>query len=479
MPNDSPAASKVPESLIDAIKQVVGPKGFIDDPSAMDAYMKDWRGLFHGRSPLVARPASTEETAEVVRLCAEAKVAMVPQAANTGLAGGSVPDESGSQIVVNVSRMNRILGIDPANMTMTVQAGCVLAAVQQAAIDADRLFPLSLAAEGSCQIGGNLSSNAGGNNTVRYGNTRDLVLGLEVVLPDGRIWNGLRSLRKDNAGYDMKHLFIGAEGTLGVITAAVLKLYPSPRSREVAMAAIPDAATALVLLDRLRALAGEFITAFEYMPRIGVEFVTRHVPDASDPFAEPHPGYVLMELTSADPDAPLRDKLETALGSAFEEGLLFDAVLAESEAQAENLWRLREEMSESQKPEGASIKNDITVPVSRMAEFIETCGARVEAAVDGIRVCAFGHVGDGNVHFNLSQPVGMDPQAFLARWDEVAGIVNDAVAEMDGSFAAEHGVGRMRRGYLAKYRGGVELDMMRAIKGALDPDGLMNPGKVL
>ncbi len=479
MPNESGASSQVPDGLIAAIKEVVGPKGFIDDPAAMDGYMKDWRGLFHGRSPLVARPASTEEAAEVVRLCAEARVPMVPQAANTGLAGGSVPDESGSQIVVSVSRMNSILDVDPADMTMTVQAGCVLAAVQQAAADADRLFPLSLAAEGSCQIGGNLSSNAGGNNTLRYGNTRDMVLGLEVVLPDGRVWNGLRSLRKDNAGYDMKHLFIGAEGTLGLITAAVLRLYPAPKAREVAMAAIPDAAAALTLLDRLRAVAGEFITSFEYMPRIGIEFVTRHVPDASDPFGEPHPCYALMELTSADPGAPLRDKIEAALGGAFEDGLVVDAVLAESEGQAENLWRLREEMSDSQKPEGASIKNDITVPVSRMAEFIEVCGDRVEAAVDGIRVCAFGHVGDGNVHFNLSQPVGADPKAFLARWDEIAGIVNDTVAEMNGSFAAEHGVGRMRRTYLAQYRGGVELEMMRALKGALDPHGLMNPGKVL
>ncbi|MEX2643375.1 MAG: FAD-binding oxidoreductase [Acetobacterales bacterium] len=478
MPNDT-RPEGVPAPLIDALKQVVGPKGYIDDASAMDGYMKDWRGLFHGRTPLVVRPASTEEAAETVRLCAEARVPMVPQAANTGLVGGSVPDESGSQILISVSRMNRVLDVDPVNMTMTVQAGCVLAAVQQAAGDAGCLFPLSLAAEGSCQIGGNLSSNAGGNNTVRYGNTRDLVLGLEVVLPDGRVWNGLRSLRKDNAGYDLKHLFIGAEGTLGLITAAVLKLYPRPRAREVGMAGIADAAASLELLTRLRATAGDYITSFEFLPRIGVEFVMRHVPGTGDPFAEPHPAYALIELTSSDPDAPLRDKLESVLADAYEAGLVRDAVLAESDAQADALWKLREEMSDSQKPEGASIKNDITVPVSRMAEFIEACTKQVEAAVDGIRVVAFGHVGDGNVHFNLSQPVGGDPKAFLARWDEVAGIVNDSVAAMGGSFAAEHGVGRLRRKYLEQYRGGVELDLMRAVKRAVDPHNLMNPGKVV
>ncbi|MBI4183242.1 MAG: FAD-binding oxidoreductase [Proteobacteria bacterium] len=476
-----PAAPEraVPERLIAALREALGPAGVIEDAASIAPYMRDARGLFTGRSPVVVRPGSTAEAAAAVRLCAEARVPMVPQGGNTGLVGGSVPDESGGQVLISLSRLNRVRAIDPVNLTLTAEAGCVLAQVRSAAAEAGRFFALSLASEGTAQIGGNLSTNAGGNTTVRYGNAREQVLGLEVVLPDGRVWDGLRALRKDNTGYDLKHLFIGAEGTLGIITAAVLRLYPAARDTAVAMAAVRDPRAAVALLAELQAEHAEVVTSFEYLPRIGVEFVLRHAPASRDPFARAYRHYALIELSSSRPGAALRGALEQALARGLERGQVLDAVIAGSEAQAQALWRLREEMSDAQKPEGGSIKNDVSVPVSRVAEFLETATERVERELPGIRVVAFGHLGDGNIHFNLSQPEGADRETFLARWDHFADMVNDIVAGFGGSFSAEHGIGRLKREVLARYRSPVELDLMRRIKAAIDPHNLMNPGKIL
>lgn len=463
-------------ATLQAIREVVGPKGWIDTSSDMEPYLVEERGLFRGHCAAVVRPANTEEVAEVVRLCAEAGLAVVPQGGNTGLCGGGVP--SGG-IVLSTTRLNRICGIDRDNHTMTVEAGVVLADIQSAADDADLLFPLSLGAEGSCCIGGNLSTNAGGTSVLRYGNAGDLVLGLEVVLPDGRIWNGLRGLRKDNTGYDLKALFLGAEGTLGIITGAVLKLFPKPRSNATAMAALPTVADAIRLLGLVQRGAGDCLSAFEFMGRTGLDFCLRHVNGVVDPFAEPHAFYVLIELTSPRADETLNDTLEGILATAYEDGIVVDAVIATSKAQSEELWRLREAIPEGQKPEGGSIKNDVSVPVSRLSAFMERATEAVEAASPGIRVVPFGHMGDGNVHFNLSQPLDMDTETFLGQWDRFDRIVADIAIELGGSFSAEHGIGRLKTVDMKRYKSDVELDLMRALKHAIDPQGIMNPGKVI
>ena len=469
-------ANAVPQSALDAILGVVGRKGWIDDAAAMEPHLIEARGLWRGTCAAVVRPASTEETARVIGICAAAGVPVTPQGGNTGLLGGAVPDGG---IVLSMGRMRSIRAVDPLNHTMTVEAGCVLATIQEAAADAGCLFPLSLAAEGSCQIGGNLSTNAGGVQVLRYGNARDLVLGLEVVLPDGRVWEGLRGLRKDNTGYDLKHLFIGAEGTLGVITAAVLKLYSQQRSRETAMAAVGGAEEALALFSRVIAACGDALTAFELIPRLGMEFAVKHMTGVVDPFADAHPFYGLIELTSPEGGTGQREALETVLAQALDDGIADDAVIAASETQRGELWRIREVLSECQKFEGGSIKHDVSVPVSRVPEFVRRAGTAVEAALPGVRILAFGHVGDGNIHYNLSQPVGADTDAFLARWDEFNRMVHDLAAEMDGSFSAEHGIGTLKRGELVRYKSAVEVDLMRTLKQTLDPKNIMNPGKVL
>jgi FAD/FMN-containing dehydrogenases len=473
------ARRTIPQILIEAIKGILGAKGWIADPEQMAPLLADQRGLYRGKSPLVVRPASTAEVAAVVRLCAHYHVPIVPQGGNTSLVGGSVPHEAGGEILLSLSRMNHILAVDPIDYTMTVQAGCVLADIQQAAQVVDRLFPLSLGAEGSCEIGGNLSTNAGGVNVIRYGCARDLVLGLEVVLSDGRIWHGLKALRKDNTGYDLKQLFLGAEGTLGIITAAVLKLFPKPREIQTAFCAVTSLEAALTLLAKTRAATGDALTAFELMPRVGFEFVLKHIPGTSDPFAQSAEWYVLMELCSARSDAGLRQTLEHNLAEALEEALVSNAVLAESVAQARALWRLRESLPEAEKQEGGSIKHDVSVPVSSVPEFIHTATARVKKAMPNIRVVAFGHVGDGNIHFNLSQPEGADKSAFLAEWGRFNRIVHDLVHELNGSISAEHGIGRLKCNELKRYKNPVELELMRRIKKTLDPDNLFNPGKLI
>ena len=466
-------------ALLDRIKAVVGPKGFLDDPTDMAPYLSEWRGRFTGKAAAVIRPASTEEVAAVVGLCHEAGQAIVPQGGNTSLVGGSIPFETGSEIILSLGRMNRIRDLDPLNHTITAEAGCVLQTLQEKAAEADRLLPLSFGAEGTCQIGGCLSTNAGGTMTVRYGNTRDLVLGIEVVLPDGRIWNGLRRLRKNNTGYDLKHLFIGAEGTLGIITAAVLKLVPRPRQTETAFAAVPDPTAAIALLATMRETTGDALTAFELIPRFGIDSALRHVQGVADPLAERYEWYVLLEASAGTRSEGFRTLFESGLGQGFEAGTILDAVLAESTTQQRAFWFIREAIVEAQKYEGGSLKNDISVPVSRVADFIAAASAAAEALIPGIRPVPFGHVGDGNIHFNLNQPEGADTAAFMARWDEIQEAVNTIVLGMDGSISAEHGIGRIKRDELLRVKSPVEIELMRAIKATFDPKGIMNPGKLV
>ena len=466
-------------TLAERLREALGPRGLVSDPDALAPLLVEPRGLYRGSTPFVARPASTEQVAAAVRLCREAGVAIVPQGGNTGLCGGAVPAEDGGQILLSLARMNRVRELDALNYTMTVEAGCILRHAQAAAEDADRLFPLSLGAEGSCTIGGNISTNAGGINTLRYGNMRDLVLGLEAVLPDGRIWNGLRRLRKDNTGYDLKQLLIGGEGTLGVVTAACLKLFPRPREQVTAFVALRSLPDVIELLSRLRSATGDQVSAFEYIGRFGIELALRHVPGVRDPFAETYRHYALLRADAGRENSGLRGIVEEALAEAFEEGMALDATLAESEAQAAALWRIREAVVEAQIPEGGSIKHDVSVPVSRVADFIEAADKAVALTIPGARPCPFGHVGDGNIHYNVSQPVGADREAYLARWDELNAAIHDIVHAMDGSISAEHGVGRLKVEEITHYKTGLEIELMRAVKRALDPDGLMNPGKVV
>jgi FAD/FMN-containing dehydrogenase len=465
--------------ILDRIKAAVGPKGWTTDAHDIEPHLIEPRGLYRGATRMVVRPASTEEVAAVVRLCAAARLPIVPQGGITGLVGAQVPPESGDNIVLSLARMNRIRAIDALNYTMTVEAGVILADVQKAAEEADRLFPLSLGAEGSCRIGGNLSTNAGGVAVLRYGNARDLTLGLEVVLPDGQVWNGLRGLRKDNTGYDLKQLFIGGEGTLGIITAAVLKLFPRPREIETAFIALSKVEDVMEVFARARAASGDQLTAFELIPRIGIEMTTQHLHALSDPMTGKYPWYVLLEVSSSQTAGGLRTMLENFLAAQMEAGLVVDGVIAASAAQAGELWRIRDGMTEAQGYEGGSIKHDVSVPVSRVADFIIEASAAVSRAIPGIRPVPFGHVGDGNIHFNLSQPVGADRAGYLARWEEMNRIVHDIVAARNGSISAEHGIGRMKVEELTHYKSKVELDLMRKIKAALDPQGIMNPGKVV
>ncbi|MGP1397927.1 MAG: FAD-binding oxidoreductase [Inquilinaceae bacterium] len=464
---------------LDRLKDIVGPKGWTDDPDAVAPHVSEWRGILRGATPLVLRPASTDEVSGVVALCHAAGIGIVPQGGNTGLVAGALPAEHGRDVVLSLQRMNRIRALDPVAYTMVAEAGVVLQAAQQAAADADRLFPLSLGAEGTCQIGGVLSTNAGGTGVLRYGNARDLVLGLEAVLPDGRVWQGLRTLRKDNTGYDLKHLFIGAEGTLGIVTAAALKLFPRPRQTATALAAVADPDAAIALLAQARGGSGDALTAFELMPRAGLDLALRHVADTVDPLAEAHPWYVLMEMTSTAAGDTLGAVMEAVLADAFEAGLVRDATIAASETQGARLWRLREAMVEGIRLEGVTLRHDVAVPVVRVPELIAQGMAAVSAALPGVRPVPFGHAGDGNIHFNFNGPPGMDPAAVLARVDDVAHILYDIVASLGGSFSAEHGIGRVKRGDLTARKTAVELDLMRTVKHALDPAGIMNPGKVL
>lgn len=471
--------SGLSDDLLQALREVVGEAGLITDAERMQSYLSDWRGAYRGQAAAVLRPASTEEVAAVVRLCAQAGVALVPQGGNTGLCGGSIPDDSGAQIVLSLTRMKRIRAVDVANETITVEAGVILQQLQEAAAEVGRLFPLSLGAEGSCTVGGNLATNAGGTAVLRYGNMRDLALGLEVVMPDGRIWDGLRGLRKDNTGYDLKHLFIGSEGTLGIITAAVLKLFPAVRSLTTAWVALPSPQAAVELIGQMRSLCGDRLTGFELMSRQSVEFVLRHVTGVSDPFAEAHPWYVLIELSDTQPNAPLNEMLEQGIGEAFENGMALDAVLAGSDAQVRALWALREGISEAQNHEGPSLKHDISVPVSRIPDFIARTDQALQQAFPGVRIVAYGHVGDGNLHYNISKPIGAEDAAFKAQAEAIMHVIYDQTLHYAGSISAEHGLGQSKRLVAQHYKAPLELELMARVKQTLDPAGLMNPGKLL
>lgn len=466
-------------ALIEKFIEIVGPKGAITKPDELAPYMYEWRDRYVGKTSLLLKPASVAEVSAILALANDARVAVVPQGGNTGLVGGQIPFEDGREIVLNLSRLNAIRNVDAVGNTITVEAGVTLKAVQDAAEAAGRLFPLSLGAEGTCQIGGNLSTNAGGVAVLRYGNTRDLALGLEAVFADGRVWNGLKQLRKDNTGYDLKNLLIGAEGTLGIITAATLKLFARPAETATAFVGLPSLEAMSAFFSRSFEAAGPLLTAFELIPRIGIEFLVRHTAGARDPLSEPHPWYALVELSSPWAGGQAAELMNGVLEGALETGDVHDATIAASVSQAADFWRLREILSEVQKHEGGSIKNDISVPVSTIPAFIAKANAAVTALVPGARPVPFGHFGDGNIHYNISQPAGGDKAAFLARWEDVAHAVNDVVLAAGGSISAEHGIGRMKAEQLAAIKSPVEMGVMRAIKAALDPNGILNPGKVL
>ncbi len=467
------------ENALELIRALVDARGWIDDPEAMAPYVSESRGLFQGNARAVIRPNSTTQVAEIVRLCHANRIGIVPQGGNTGRCGGATPDASGREIIIAMDRLNRIRHLDALDYTLTAEAGCILADIRAAAEHTQRLFPLRLGAEGSCQIGGNLATNAGGTNVLHYGNARDLTLGLEVVLPSGEIWDGLNTLRKNNSGYDLKDLFIGAEGTLGIITAAVLKLFPLPEEMRTAFVALRSLKDCVHLLARARTASSDMVSTFELIGRTILEFALNHVEGCRDPFDTRYDWYVLMVFSSPHPGTHLRLALEDTLTSAHEDGLVQDAVIAHSNAQATALWRLREAIVEAQRFEGSSIKHDVAVPIHRVPEFIQRASASVERELAGIRVCAFGHVGDGNIHYNLSQPVAMAESAYLAQRQRLNRIVHDIVMDMNGSFSAEHGIGRLKLEEMGRYKSATELNLMRQIKTTLDPRGIMNPGKVV
>jgi FAD/FMN-containing dehydrogenase len=467
------------DALLARLSAIVGEDGIITDARDMEPYVVDWRGFYRGATPAVVRPRNTAEVAEVVRICAETRTGIVPQGGNTGMCGGATPSPAGNEIVLCLARMNRVRELDLLNNTITVDAGCILVNVQRAALDADRYFPLSLGGEGSCHIGGNLATNAGGINVLRYGNARELALGLEAVLPDGRVWDGLKGLRKDNTGYDLKDIFIGSEGTLGIITGAVLKLFPRPRSRITALLAVPDPAAAVQLLGRLGAACGDRISAFEIISRPCLDLVLKHIPGAREPLARVHAWHVLAEVTDVSEAPAMREDFEHAVARALEEGMVHDAVVAESAAQAQGLWRLRETIPEASRDEGLVYRHDISLAVSRIPDFIATAGAALERRWPGLRVICFGHLGDGNLHYNCYMPGRRRDDPAVREAEDINRTVLDLVVAAGGSFSAEHGIGQAKREALARYKSPLELAMMRALKRTFDPLNLFNPGKVL
>jgi FAD/FMN-containing dehydrogenase len=466
------------QPLHEELRALIGAEAVLTRPEEMQGFEIDHRRLYHGRALAVLLPRSVEQIAAVAAWCNQRRIGLVPQGGNTGYCGGATPDDSGTQVVLSLRRLNRIRELDAANFSMTVEAGCVLAAIQRAAEDAERYFPLSLGAEGSCQIGGNLATNAGGLNVVRYGMARDLVLGIEAVLADGSVLSALKSLRKDNTGYDLKSLLIGSEGTLAVITAATLKLWPKMRSTATALIALATPANALELLAVLRAAAGERLSSFELLPRIAIELTTRFIDGVRDPLDRPYPWYILCELSSSA-EENLDELLQQTLAAALERALALDAVLATSERVRAALWHLREHVPEAQRRAGASLKHDISVPVASLPQFITEASLWVHEQVpEGVLVC-YGHAGDGNLHFNINRIDTATNEAFLAREPAIRRAIHDLVARYQGSISAEHGIGRLKREELQRYASPVALASMRAIKHALDPNGIMNPGKLL
>ena len=457
----------------------IGASRLLTAPEDTAPYLTDWRGRFIGRAQAVVLPATTDEVAAIVSACAEHHTPIVPQGGNTGLVGGATPDTSGHAIVLSLKRLNRVREVDAINGTITVEAGCVLYDVQQAAHGAGRLFPLSLAAEGSATIGGNLSTNAGGTQVLRYGNARELALGLEVVLPSGEIWNGLRGLRKDNTGYDLRDLFIGAEGTLGLITAACLKTFPLPRAQVTALFALDAIAPALALLALAQSSAGPTLTAFEFFSATCLQLVTSHFPDRRSPFERAHAQYVLLQLSDHEDAQHAAGLLQALAEQALDKQLIADAVIAQSAAQSDALWKLRELISEAQAREGKNIKHDISVPISSIARFIDETDALLSQRFPGVRMVTFGHLGDGNLHYNVSAPPDIAEERFLAHQPAIYECVHDQVTRFSGSISAEHGIGQLKRDENARYKSVVEMNLMRAIKRTLDPLNIMNPGKVV
>jgi FAD/FMN-containing dehydrogenase len=473
------AARPVSGAVIERLKGAVGPGGFLEAADDIRPYCRSWRDEWHGDAALVLRPASTAEVARIVRICAETATPIVPQGGNTGLTGAGQPSADRSEVVLSTERMRAVRALDTLDDTITVEAGVVLADIQRIAAENERLFPLSLGAEGSCRIGGNLSTNAGGTQVLRYGNARSLVLGLEVVLASGEVWDGLRALRKDNTGYDLKHLFIGAEGTLGIITAAVLRLFPRPSAVECAWLGIQDPQAALALLAGLRRRLGEQISAFELIRRSILEVLLANVPGHEDPLAAPHPWYVLVEVSGQGAPGSLAEPFAEALAAAMEQGLLADAAVAASSHQARRFWRMREDFAEAQKRAGGAITHDVSVPLSRVPEFLRRADDALVRHYPSLRNCAFGHAGDGNIHYNLLRDPGWDTARYVAERARVNLIVHDIVAQLGGSISAEHGIGRLRLAENQRYKSPVELALMATLKKALDPAGIMNPGKVI
>jgi FAD/FMN-containing dehydrogenase len=466
-------------ATLERLRALVGPQGYLDQPSDLEPFLVDHRKLYRGATPLVLRPDSTAQVAGVMQLCNEARIGVVPVGGNTSYCGGATPSADGSQVVLSLARMRRVRTLDAANYTMIAEAGCVLAEIQKAAASVDRLFPMSLGSEGSCQLGGNLSTNAGGTAVLRYGMMRDLILGLEVVLPDGRVLDGLKPLRKDNTGYDLRDLFIGAEGTLGIITAAACKLFSRPAWTLTAFVGIADPQAAVTLLSRLRAFTSDAVSTFELVPRIALDLVLQHIPATSDPLDRRHPWYVLLEIGMGRSSTAARETIEAELAAALESGEIVDAAVAENESQRAMFWRLRETIPEAQGREGASIKHDISVTTSELPHFIVEGAALLAQLAPGARLISYGHLGDGNLHFNLSPPRGDNDGEFLRLAPTVNRGVHDLVARYGGSFSAEHGIGQLKRAELVRYKNPVAIELMRSIKQAVDPNGIMNPGKVL
>ena len=469
--------TELSKNFLQELTQIVGSSKFVQDIDKCEEYLTERRGQFKSTALGIVFPSSTEEVSEVVRLCQREGIPIVPQGGNTGVCGGAV--SSDSSVIINLKRMNRIRSIDKTGYTMVAESGCILANLQQAALDHDLYLPLSLGAEGTCQIGGNLSTNAGGVNVLRYGNARDQALGLEVVLPDGEIWSGLNALRKNNSGYDLKNTFIGAEGTLGIITAAVLKLCPKPVHRSTVLIAVDSVEKSVELFSRTRKQTSDFASSFELMSRECVECAIRNIPECGDFFSQPYPWYVLLELGDSSDNGISQKLNEVFLESAFEDGIILDAVLANSEKQAQQMWRLREAIVECQPYEGKGIKSDVSVPLSKIADFCQMTVSRMETLIPGVRCWVYGHIGDGNIHLNLSRPLDMDEKAFFERWYEVTEIIHEIANDLDGSFSAEHGVGLLKLRDMTKYKSPVELKLMQSIKHAFDPNNIMNPGKVL
>jgi FAD/FMN-containing dehydrogenase len=458
---------------------IAGEKGALTAAQDTEPYLHEWRDLYHGRTAMVLRPSTVAQVSAILKLAHDERIAIVPQGGNTGLVGGQIPSETGEEIVLSLDRMKAIHAVDAAGNSLTAEAGATLKSIQDAAAAVGRLFPLSLGSEGTCQIGGNLATNAGGIHVLRYGNTRDLVLGVEAVFPGGEIWNGLKTLRKDNTGYDLKNLLVASEGTLGVITAATLKLFPRPAEVTTVFAGLPSLDAAGQLFSRAFQSAGPLLTAFELIPRVLLEFVFAHAPQTRDPLADPHPWYALFEVSSPLPEGLAERVTMALLEDALEKGIVSDAAVAASKAQTQEFWRMREAMSDVQKHEGGSIKHDVSVPVSTIPRFIEEASAAVTRMIPEARPVPFGHFGDGNIHFNVSQPKGMEKAAFLTRWDEVADAVHAIVLCFGGSISAEHGIGRMKAKTLESVKSPLEMRLMRRIKSVFDPRGILNPGKLL